>query len=484
MRGGEKLNAIGMLFHQVQSPNRLSDDREGLKDNLSAFHVLLVKEQTEADNEISGDEEQHADEEMIDHGELLYHLLMGSEEIEGIEEMQQDELTKDETLKKLLNHLIAETDNNAIELDSRLLVHIQENLNELEDPAIQKEFAVLCQKAESILSEVLNEQDAKQLARKLATLLEKWTNNPLSEDLQVDLVTLKGSGGEQHLAELLEKVEKLLTQISTEKDAMKIAPKLLTLLEQWTVLEKKYSNENNIMDSQTIRNESSTKEHSAWRALLDVYQKRQQFVTQQHYNSDAKVTSTDVAKWIHKALNENTVVDKPSGNHISFANLSMSKVEQYVIHVNQTHPQGSYSADEQLMEQLKKVMKASRFSTMPNGTSQLSINLRPNNLGEIMVRLTQVNGEMTVKIIVTSHATKEMLQSNIHQLKNMFSPQQVFIERQELNTDLNQELNEEQEKQSMKDQGQNQSEHSEQHKRSKDDDLETKFHDLLLNEKV
>src|SRR5690625_7091782 len=49
----------------------------------------------------------------------------------------------------------------------------------------------------------------------------------------------------------------------------------------------------------------------------------------------------------------------------------------------------------------------------------------------MMVRLEEVNGEMTAKIIVTTEAAKKALQSNIHQLKNMFSPHQVVIERQD-----------------------------------------------------
>src|SRR5699024_4075522 len=47
----------------------------------------------------------------------------------------------------------------------------------------------------------------------------------------------------------------------------------------------------------------------------------------------------------------------------------------------------------------------------------------------------EMNGEMTVKITVSSQATKKMLEANIHQLKNMFSPHQVVIEKQEIDFD-------------------------------------------------
>src|SRR5699024_6352314 len=153
--------------------------------------------------------------------------------------------------------------------------------------------------------------------------------------------------------------------------------------------------------------------------------------------------------------------EKPIGNlSITSASLPMSRVEQYVIYLNTSQTYSSQNAEQQLMEQFQKVIKESRFSATPNGPSQLSLTLRPDNLGEMMVRLTHVNGEMTVKIIVTSEATKEMLQSNIHQLKNMFSPQQVIIEKQELNAQPSQEAEGEQQEQPMEDEEQNQPEHS------------------------
>ncbi|WP_337020412.1 flagellar hook-length control protein FliK, partial [Oceanobacillus massiliensis] len=112
--------------------------------------------------------------------------------------------------------------------------------------------------------------------------------------------------------------------------------------------------------------------------------------------------------------------------------LPTSKLEQYAIYINQSQTNPNQSPDRQLIEQFQKIMNTSKFSAMPNGTNLLSIALRPNNLGEMMVRFTQINGEMTVRILVSSSAAKEMLESNVHQLKNMFSPHQVVVEKQDL----------------------------------------------------
>nr|WP_281349716.1 flagellar hook-length control protein FliK [Ornithinibacillus caprae] len=125
---------------------------------------------------------------------------------------------------------------------------------------------------------------------------------------------------------------------------------------------------------------------------------------------------------------------------------------------------------------------------MPNGTNQLSITLRPDNLGEMMVKLTQVNGEMTVKILVSSQAAKEMLESNINQLKTMFSPHQVQIERQDVNAQQQgQNMQKDQDGQAYKEQNENQSKQSssdQNNQQGNESDFEATFQELMLNEKV
>ena len=88
--------------------------------------------------------------------------------------------------------------------------------------------------------------------------------------------------------------------------------------------------------------------------------------------------------------------------------------------------------ENQLLEQFQKVIKSSKFMTGPNGSNQLLLKLNPDQLGDISVKLTQLNGEMIVKITATTQAAKEALESNLQQLRHMFSPQQVVVEKQDL----------------------------------------------------
>src|SRR5699024_1198828 len=140
-------------------------------------------------------------------------------------------------------------------------------------------------------------------------------------------------------------------------------------------------------------------------------------------------TSADVANWVQHILKHPLQALEQIGEQ-SASSMPMSKIEQFVIHDSRdetTHPD-----QQSLMKQVQQAIKTSRFMVMNNGTSQLSIALKPESLGEMMVRLVQNNGEMTVKIAVTTQAAKEMLEANMHQLKHLFSPHQIVIEREEL----------------------------------------------------
>lgn len=161
--------------------------------------------------------------------------------------------------------------------------------------------------------------------------------------------------------------------------------------------------------------------------------------------------------------------------------MPMSKVEQFIIHLNQA--QSTQSNDQQLMEQFQRLIKSSKFMSTPNGTNQLNITLRPGNMGEMVVKLTQINGEMTVKILVSSQAAKEMLDSNMHQLRHMFSPQQVVVEKQELNLQNGQSLQKEtSDQQSDNQENSQQSQHDQEN--NQNDDFAMTFEEALLNEKV
>ncbi|WP_067729387.1 flagellar hook-length control protein FliK [Oceanobacillus damuensis] len=297
----------------------------------------------------------------------------------------------------------------------------------------------------------------------------------------MDSIHAKEAGNQELLqkqyASLISQSNELLSKVKTQEDVLKASPKILELLQQWQDLNKGTINKNAAV--QTLDQAQGSRESVAWKSILETFQKREHFSGKQLYNTDSKVTVNDVSKWVGKALEADKINNVPVSLNTS---LPLAKLEQYAIYINQS--QNNQSPDQQLMEQFQKIMNSSRLSTLPNGNNQLSITLRPDNLGEMMVRFTQVNGEMTVKILVTSAAAKEMLESNIHQLRNMFSPHQVVIEKQDL-TVQSTSVQKEEESNPLKDQAEQQSDQSDRNGEQNDDNsFELQFEEVLMNEKV
>lgn len=286
---------------------------------------------------------------------------------------------------------------------------------------------------------------------------------------------------------LFGKIEQLLAQFSRrDENITKLSGKVLQILNEWTAFEKKFTAEQNLQ-FKSLLNEN-TKENTLLRELLVAFKKRNAFVANHHYRANAQVTSNDIAKWIHTftlnrpALNKTEVTK--GGSSTPFVT-PMSDVEQFIIHVSKG--ERGVLPDQQMMKQFQQAVRSSNFLAFNNGTNQLLFSLRPQNLGDMVVKLTQINGEMTVKILVSSQVAKEMLESNMHQLKNMFSPHQVVVEKEELTVGDKQSAAREADKEQMKQSYQQEDADSEQSKDQDDQsnkDFKTELLEHVLNEKV
>ena len=130
------------------------------------------------------------------------------------------------------------------------------------------------------------------------------------------------------------------------------------------------------------------------------------------------ISGTQFIKIIEKTINQINLqqgIAQQVNIPIHF-NGPMTPLEQYTIFVN-------------MIEQLQQMILSSRFGQI-NGTNHLTIQLKPNHLGDLTIRFMEQDGQMIVKMIVQSKGAKELLEANIHQLRHMFAPNQVIIERQ------------------------------------------------------
>lgn len=439
------MNAINLLFSQPPSLNSTSSNSKGGMSS-EGFLPFLNQIQTESG---TGETQLLTDQKNPTESKDLLMLLLGLSTGAKVTESSEEIIdTKELENPELLNQLLEEN----IDLLNPELTALLTNLLQPEPK--------LSQLLEQIQLQISKQTDEVNL--------EALENTLVSAD------TVKVI--ESELVQLYTQVEVLISSISSEEDLVKVSPKLLELLEKWTSLEKSLNREGS---SGALIEEDESSEMKIWKDLLQSFEKRSQLASGRQYNSEAEVTSKDVSKWLNNGINTLTTVNNAEGLQQTATQMPMSKLEQYAIHINladNTEP-----ADKQLIKEFQNVMKTGRF-VMDKGMSQFTIALRPGNLGEMMVRLTQIDGEMTLKILVSSQATKQMLEGNIKELRSMFAPHQVVIEKQEIDV---QNIQKDNEDQPLDDHDESETNHSDQNQQSESDgEFEKQFQELLMNLKV
>lgn len=305
-------------------------------------------------------------------------------------------------------------------------------------------------------------------------------------DLTKLMLAVESDHPEQQRKIITTQAKRIIGQVESHKDADKAVKPLLKLLEAWSALGEEQQPKQDHSDRSLTEKAVSKQEQIVWQKLTQLYQKQKLSIHNQQQTADTKAISQEVKKVLLNARNDLGNEKQSANTSPSLSGMPMAKVEQFVVHLQQQ--QNSQTIDQQLMDQFQKAMKTSKFFTGNNGTSQLNIALKPDNLGDMMIKLTQMNGEMTVKITVSAQAAKDMLESNIQQLKHMFSPNQVVIEKQDVNSQMAQVFDEEHDEQPMQEQEQGRKHHDGHQEDNQQDqqqeDSDVSFYEWLRNEKM
>ena len=97
-----------------------------------------------------------------------------------------------------------------------------------------------------------------------------------------------------------------------------------------------------------------------------------------------------------------------------------------------TNPQTSTVRFTHLMEDLSEIFKGTfRLNSNLEGT-QLRVNIFPEHLGHLDIRLTTADGKVTAQIFTASLSTKEALDTQIQQLRNALIQQGISVEKIEI----------------------------------------------------
>ncbi|UOQ43051.1 flagellar hook-length control protein FliK [Halobacillus salinarum] len=266
--------------------------------------------------------------------------------------------------------------------------------------------------------------------------------------------------------------------------SLKQAAAVKETLIKWSALQSEQQNKQSFLNKWSTAAQEGTKiERQLFTRLINNMQNRMTLPTT--YLNQSQISTKDIGKWVKQYLSNvqpNESAEQPSRLNTAGPSLPMAKMEQFIINVKPTdtgQPSSSH-----FMKEMENAVTSSRFLMNKSGDMQLNIKLKPGNLGDLTLTVTKMNGEMAIKILVSSQAAKEMLDSNMHQLRHMFSPQQVIIEKSDQQYNGQAYLTDDsKQEQSFEGQKEEQSHHSGNKEEQQPSQEELSFKEIM-NEKV
>ncbi|WP_285766598.1 flagellar hook-length control protein FliK [Peribacillus sp. SI8-4] len=105
--------------------------------------------------------------------------------------------------------------------------------------------------------------------------------------------------------------------------------------------------------------------------------------------------------------------------------LAMTKLEQFVL----TASKGEQTvSQEEFVKQFENILGKAHFNSQ-NGVNKLLIRLNPEHLGNLRIELIQKDGLLSARILATTSQAREMLEKQIHGLKQAFIGQNIQIDK-------------------------------------------------------
>lgn len=115
--------------------------------------------------------------------------------------------------------------------------------------------------------------------------------------------------------------------------------------------------------------------------------------------------------------------EQPVSNPVAMQH--MSKIEQFTIHVNKETKPVDY---QQFIKDFSNIIGKSQL-LKGDGTNKLLIKLYPEHLGSLRIEILQDKGMLTAKMFASTGSAKELLDSQLHQLKTAFTQQNIQVDK-------------------------------------------------------
>ena len=351
-----------------------------------------------------------------------------------------------ELLSKDLLYLFQEAD------EEELLEQLQAFING--DESLSNEAL---NKLLNLLEDAKNDLDENSIAlfHLLKQLVDEW--NTTDENIQFyptidiniqqnELMQLDAEA-QTNIMQLISDLKQVFKQIHSGERMETVARQLLPLLQQWSSMNNQLSHD---QLRQLVAEQLDAEDLEVLEKVQKLYESRTHFQSKNMYGNNATVSRSDVAQWLTAALNEPTSAEPqsrviPTLNNEQLVTPRMSILNQQAIYNNSMESVQRVEAEitQRIVTQIQQNMLLQANAPQQS----LSIRLAPEHLGTLNIQFTQVNGEMIVRIMTNSLATKEVLEANLQQLKHAFSPHQVQIVRDD--TEIDEEMMSQQEEEQL-----------------------------------
>lgn len=166
-----------------------------------------------------------------------------------------------------------------------------------------------------------------------------------------------------------------------------------------------------------------------------------------------------------------------SANEVVTANTVQTKADTFQVTLPTTKPAQS----EALLKEMQAIMNKAQISNA-QGITRLTLKLYPENLGTIRIELVQNDGVLTARLLASTAHGRELLDSQVHQLKQAFVQQNIQVDRLDIAQTL-QDADRQQRDQSFFNNFFKQQAEEQEHETEDEEDKKS-FNDYLLNEEV
>lgn len=166
--------------------------------------------------------------------------------------------------------------------------------------------------------------------------------------------------------------------------------------------------------------------------------------------------------------------EETANNTVSSMGALMTKTEQYVLHVGGEGKSASY---QQFVADFSNILQRANL-TKDTGTNKLFIKLNPENLGSLKIELIDQDGVLTAKILTSTSGAKDLLDSQLQQLKQAFAGQNIQLNQVHV---IYQESSSQSPPFQQQSSSHEREQQQQQHKDHPEEEMEDDFFDFLLN---